>query len=361
MAEKQSPPSAFDRKFAKLQFGFDKRLKFYQQLAALTRTGMPKTDALRMMYIVASREGTKKKEALAVVTADIISGMENGDGFGSAIRPWVPIDDVMVLEAIENSDDFPKFVEEYCDMLVGKSKIMATIKGGLTYPVVLLTAIYGLMYYFGAEVTPKIEPLLSIDQWTGPAGFLAFLNRFANELAVPITITIISVVTVIMLSLKRWVKYGRTQADKLPIYSTYRMYTGISFMTSVAALIQGGMPVINAVEKILPMSPPYVKYRLKMVYQHMLNGENFGAALYRTGTGWPDPELNLSLKIFAETADLSQQLSRLAKDSLKTSQGKIETSMNTIKSLTMVGVFGVILGIVGGMYGLQDLIAQKLQ
>ena len=132
-------------------------------------------------------------------------------------------------------------------------------------------------------------------------------------------------------------------------------------MTSVAALIQGGMPVIGAVEKILPLSPPYVKYRLKMVYRHMLNGENFGAALYRTGTGWPDQELNLSLKIFAETADLSQQLSRLAKDSLITSQQKIEASMAIMKSVTMCIVFAVILGIVGGMYGLQDLIAQKLQ
>jgi len=357
----KSGPNAFEKKFAKMQFGFSKRLKFYQQLAALTRTGMPKTDALNMIYIVASREGTKKNEAQAVVTADIIAGMNNGEGFGQSIRPWVPIDDVMVLEAIENSDDFPAFVDEYCEMLEGKKKIMSTIKGGLAYPVALLSSIYGLMYYFGAEVTPKIEPLLPIEEWVGPAGFLAFLNRFAEELAVPITLTILGVLVVVSFSLKRWIRYGRTFADKLPIYSTYRMYTGISFMTSVAALIQGGMPVVGAVEKILPMSPPYVKYRLKMVYQHMLNGENFGSALYMTKTGWPDAELNLSLKIFAETSDLSQQLSRLAKDSLKTSQEKIEMSMNTIKSVTMVVVFGVILGIVGGMYGLQDLIAQKLQ
>ena len=361
MAKKKTGPSAFEKRFAKLQFGFEKRLKFYQQLAALTRTGMPKNDALHMIYIVASKEGKKKKEALAVVVADIIAGVENGDGFGQAIRPWVPIDDVMVLEAIENSDNFPKFVDDYCEMLRGKKAIMGTVKGGLAYPIALLTAIYGLMYYFGASVTPKIEPLLPIEEWTGPAAFLAFLNRFANELAAPITLAIIVVITLITLSLKRWVKHGRSYADMLPIYSTYRMYTGISFMTSVSALIQGGMPVIGAVEKILPMSPPYVKHRLKMVHRHMLNGENFGAALYRTGTGWPDPELNLSLKIFAETSDLSQQLQRLAKDSLVTSQQKIETSMSTIKSVTMVVVFGVILGIVGGMYGLQDLISQKLQ
>ena len=353
--------SAFEKKFAKMFFGFDKRLKFYQQMGALTRTGMPKTDALQMIYIVASKEGKKKDETLAVVVADIIAGMVNGEGFGQAIKPWVPIDDVMVLEAIESSDDFPRFIDEYCEMLVGKKKIMSTIKGGLTYPVVLLSAIYGLMFYFGKSVTPKIEPLLAMEYWVGPAAFLAFLNRFAENLAFPITVTTFVTLTLVILSLKRWIRFGRVYADKLPIYSTYRMYTGISFMTSVAALTQGGMPVIGAVEKVMPLSQPYVKYRLKMVYRHMLNGENFGAALYRTGTGWPDQELNLSLKIFAETADLSQQLSRLAKDSLITSQQKIEASMGVLRSVTMCIVFAVILGIVGGMYGLQDLIAQKLQ
>lgn len=353
--------NAIEKAFAKLQFGFDKRLKFYQQIAALTKTGLTKTQALEMTYTVGSREGTKPNEALAVVTRDILSSMKNGNSFGLSIQPWVPIDDVMVLEAIESSDRFGDMVEEYCDMLVQKKKIMSTIKGGLTYPIALLSAVYGLMYYFGAEVTPKIEPLLAIEEWTGAAGFLAFLNRFANELAGPITIAIASVIFVIIISLKRWVKYGRSFADRLPIYSTYRMYTGISFMTSMAALIQGGMPVSTAVEKILPMAPPYVKYRLDIVYQHMLNGENFGSALYRSGTGWPDQEMNLSLKIFAETSDLSAQLSRLAKDWLKNSQDSIESSMSTMRSVTMVVVFGVILGIVGGMYGLQDLIAQKLQ
>lgn len=354
-------PTKFEKKFAKLQFGFEKRLKFYQQIAALTRTGMPKTDAIQMTYVVASKEGTKPKEGLAVVTADIIESMKNGEGFGQSIRPWVPIDDVMVLEAIENSDDFPRFVDEYCDMLRQKSSIMSTIKSGLIYPVILLSAIYGLMYYFGAEVTPKIEPLLPIEEWTGSAAFLAFLNWFAANAAIQITAVTIGIIAVIIFSLPRWTGFGRSFADKLPIYSTYRMYTGISFMTSVSSLIQGGMPVVNALEKVMPLSNRYVHRRLKMVYQHMLNGENFGAALYRTGTGWPDPEMNLSIKIFAETQDLSQQLGRLARDWLMNSQKKIEISMNTIRSVTMVLVFGVILGIVGGMYGLQDLIAQKLQ
>ena len=138
------------------------------------------------------------------------------------------------------------------------------------------------------------------------------------------------------------------------------MYTGISFMTSISALIQGGTPVVNAIERIMPLSNRYVKHRLKIVYRHMLNGENFGAALHKSKTGWPDPEMNLSIKIFAETQDLSSQLSRLSKDWLVDSKRKITNSMSLIRSITMIAVFGVILGIVGGMYGLQDLIAQKL-
>lgn len=353
--------SGFEKFFAGLQFGFGKRLDLYRQISALAKTGMSKTDAVSMSYKVASREGEKPKEALAVVLGDLILSMKNGDSFGTALSKWAPIDDVMVIEAIEESPDFSFYLDRYCEMMVKKAKIRSTIIGGLIYPIALLGAIYGLMYYFGQEVTPKIEPLLPIEQWTGAASFLAFLNWFAEELAVPIVIGTVTFFTVLAISLPRWAGFGRKFADKLPLYSTYRMYTGISFMTSISSLIQGGMPVVNAVEKVLPRSNRYTKSRIRKAYINMLNGDNFGAALHRTKTGWPDPEMNLSIKIFAETQDLSEQLGRLSEEWLNSSQKKIETSMGSIKTLVMVAVFGVVLGIVGGMYGLQDLIAQKLQ
>jgi type II secretory pathway component PulF len=92
----------------------------------------------------------------------------------------------------------------------------------------------------------------------------------------------------------------------------------------------------------------------------MLNGLNFGAALHTSGTGWPDPTLNLSIKIFAETHDLSAQLQRISEDWLERGRVKIDRSIALIRTVVLLVVFGVIMGIVGGMYALQDQIATSM-
>lgn len=350
----------FERRFAKIQFGTEKRLALYQQLAALLRTGVSKTDALQMAWKVASEEGRKPKEATALILRDILDGMKNGLTFGDAVRRWVPSEDAMILEATESSDDFPGYLGRYCEVIRKRRAIFSTIVGGLTYPAALLSAVYGIAFYFGSQVIPKIEGLLPTEEWAGAARFLLLLGEFADRVAIPALAVLISIMVLIAVLLPRWAGAGRSVADRLPVFSLYRMYTGISFLISISSLVQGGLSVMNAVERVRPMATPYVRFRLNRVRTGMLNGLNFGAALHASGTGWPDPVMNLSIKVFADTHDLSAQLHRISEEWMDRGRAKIEKSIGLIKSLVLLIVFGVILGIVGGMYSLQDQIASSL-
>ena len=349
-----------ERHFARVQFRTGDRLALYQQLAALLRTGVSKTDALQMAWKVASEEGRRPKEATALVLRDVLDGMRNGLSFGDAMRRWVPAEDAMILEATESSDDFPGYLDRYCEVIRKRRQILGTIIGGLLYPAALISAVYGIAYYFGSEVVPKIEGLLPTDQWSGAARFLLLLGDFADRLAIPALVLLLVLVGGVILLLPRWAGAGRPVADRLPIFSLYRMYTGISFLISVSSLVQGGLSVLNAVERVRPLATPYVRFRLNRVRTGMLNGLNFGAALHASGTGWPDPKMNLSIKVFADTHDLSAQLHRISEDWMERGRVRIERSIGLIRSVVLLIVFGVVLGIIGGMYALQDQIAASL-
>lgn len=351
----------FERFIAKIQFGYKARMAFYQQIIALNRAGMAKTDAIEMAWQVASQEGRKPREGLALVLTDVLESMRNGMTMGKAIQPWVPGEDTMVLEAIENSDDFAGNLQEYCEMAEKKKKIRGTILGGLVYPVMLIGAIYGMMIYFGKSIVPQIGQVLPVETWTGAGAFLAFMSEFANNYALKVTLGIIAFFAVVIFSLPRWSAFGRIFADKLPLYSTYRMYTGISFLMSMSSLLKGGMPAMDALDRLRPYTNPYVKYRLNLLRRHMLNGHNFGAALYRSGTGWPDTKMNLSIKIFAETQDLSRQMSNLAKSWIDQAQSNVEKSMAVLQNVALICVFGGVIAIVAGMYSIQGQIAQNTQ
>jgi type II secretory pathway component PulF len=350
----------FERRFAKLQFRTNERLALYQQLAALLRTGVSKTDALQMTWKVASEEGRRPKEATALVLRDILDGMRNGLTFGDAMRRWVPAEDAMILEATESSDDFPGYLERYCKVIRKRREILGIIVGGLIYPITLISAVYGISYYFGTEVVPKIEGLLPTEKWAGPAKFLLYMKYFAESVAIPAALFVLMIGMIVFALLPRWAGYGRPVADRFPVFSLYRMYTGVSFLISISSLVQGGLSVLNAVERVRPLATPYVRFRLNKVRTGMLNGLNFGAALNASGTGWPDPKMNLSIKVFADTHDLSAQLHRISEDWMERGKERIERSIGLIKTVVLILVFVVILGLVGGMYFLQDQIAASL-
>lgn len=352
-------PSALELKFAKYQFGYRERVELYQQLSSLVATGMSKPDAIQQSWDVASLEGKKPKELKALVIYDIRRSMLNGKSLAEALRPWVPDDDVMIFEAIENTEDFSGALNDYLEMTEKKRAIRNTIIGGMIYPAILLAMIYFIMSYFGSVVVPTISQTLPTEKWTGSALFLAFMSDFADSYAIPVLMGILAGGAAIVASLSRWHGWGRVVADKFPIYSTYRMYTGISFLLSMASLIQSGMHATDALNRLHPSASPYVKSRILKVRNQMLNGANFGAALYRAKTGWPDTRMNLNIKIFAETQDLSKQLTKLSKGWVTQSHVSVQKSMAVLRTVAMLAVFAIILGIVAGIYSLQDQIATQ--
>lgn len=351
----------FNDFFAKAQFGFQQRIVFYQEFAALLRSGMSKPEAVQLLALVASDEGRKKGEAMAIVLNHVIRDLQNGRSFGEAIARWVPPDDRMVLEASENSDDFPAQLDQFCWTLRQKRKVVGTIIGGLAYPVFLFSMIFGLLVYFGTVIVPQIAQLLPVEQWTGLAKFLAFLGTFAENYALGSAAVTVLILVLVSFSLPRWTGIVRRFADHLPIYRLYRVYTGISFIMSMSSLMRGGTAPIVAIDRVLPLSTPYVRERLVLVRRGMLNGQDFGEALHRFGNTWPDYRMNLSIKIFSRTQDLSTRLSDLARDWLLLNQDRMEQRMAAIRNLALVLVFGVIMAVVGGMYSLQAQIAAAVQ
>jgi type II secretory pathway component PulF len=132
-------------------------------------------------------------------------------------------------------------------------------------------------------------------------------------------------------------------------------------MLSVSSLMRGGTAPIVAVERVLPLSTPYVRERLIKIRLGMLNGLDFGEALHKFGRSWPDYKMNLSIKIFSRTQDLSSSLANLSQDWLRLNQEKMEQRMAAIRNLALVLVFAVIMAVVGGMYSLQSQIAEAVQ
>lgn len=237
--------------------------------------------------------------------------------------------------------------------------MLGKVVGGMAYPSVLLLGAYSLVIYFGKSVMPQLNEILPMEQWTGPAAGLRAMAIFADNYVMPVTIFLIVSIVSLILSLPRWSVGGRSFADKLPLYSIYRAYTGVNFLVAMAALTNGGVKVVDSINNIIPRSSPYVKKRLLMTRHGLLSGKNLGQALYDTRTDWPDPGINLNLKVFAQTQDLSASMDRIARDSLTQTEKKMDRSLAAMKFFAMMTVFFVLVTVMAGIFGLQSQLGQQ--
>ena len=186
------------------------------------------------------------------------------------------------------------------------------------------------------------------------AGFLRDAGKIANDWAAVVGILATAGLVLITLALPRWKGFGRNLADRLPVFAIYRLHTGIYFLRSMAALMSVGISATEAIDRIRPSASPYVGHRIDIVRFHLLNGHDLGSALDKSGTGWPDPDLNLSLGIFSQTPNFPSQLSALADEWLESARDRAEQRAGILRMLALLAIFGVISGVALALYDIQS-------
>lgn len=353
-------PDLFMRRLARLRLTASVREALYREMAALMRTGLSRMQVCTLLLKVKSKEGKDRLNPVGVMMADVRLRLQNGAMLAEAMRDWIPPDDVMIFEAGENSDEFADQLEEYCDVMKARGAMRRAVFGGLAYPVVLVAVLFLVLKMFAGRLFPQIASILPPEQWTGAGRWLANLGWFAQNWIDWLALFLVLSLAFILWLLPRWTRGGRKIADRFPIFSTYRMVTGISFLLSLSGLLRGGMPVVRALERIRQYASPYVRHRVGLVHQRMLNGYGLGTAISDTNTGWPDPEINMSIKVFGESQDVSLHLSRLSRDWMNMTVGKIDRQMAVLKALLILLVFILIIIIVAGMFDIQHQIANRI-
>lgn len=352
--------SIADRISAKLQFGAGKRAKFYEQLISLMKSKVARLDAIKMIHHIETLEGTKPTNGSAVALMDIIRRIEDGDSFGDAISRWVPRNEAMVLRAIEHSRNFPESLAVYLDLEQRRRAMLASVRGGLIQPIFSLAVGLGVVVYMGGSVMPIMSDLLPMENWSGMAYMLALLSYFAQGMALPLVIGLIVLAVVIKLSFPRWAGWGRRTADKFPFYSMYRRLAGIDFLVALSSLTSGGMRMVDAIEQLIESSTPYVRRRLQLTMRRLLEGEKIGSALHGTRMGFPDPDINLQLKILEETQDITAAMGKIADETLTQASKRINTTMKTI-SIVSMGLVTLIISIISfGIVALNSQISETV-
>lgn len=132
------------------------KIVFTRQLATLIGAGLPLSQSMRTVL-----DQTENKRLKAVVE-DIITSIEGGKSLSSSFAKHPEVFDKVFLALItagEASGTLDDSLRRIASQQEKDAKTMSKIKGALTYPIIVLVVIFGVMAFMLLTVVPQVEKL----------------------------------------------------------------------------------------------------------------------------------------------------------------------------------------------------------
>ncbi len=342
-----------------LQFSNKTRLKLYRKIASLMKNRFSLMDALDMLHDGASNGGKNPSEPLAIAIASWGRSLNNGMTFSDALKGWAPDRERLML-SVGDVSDLESALMNLIKVTEGSTKMIRPIVGAITYPAFLVMMSVLIIYAIGVYMVPPMIDAAPTVVWRGMARDLVDLSAWIKDnwlvafASLPITMA------VIYFTIGIWTGKVRAFFDNIPPWSLYKVFTGISWLLALSALVKGGTPVSTALRALRRDASRYLKERIDKTLVYVNNGDNLGQALAKTGLDFPDREIIGDLKIYSELDNFEEALDKLANDWLEESVYMIEEKAGVLNMAALLSIGGVIAWAVMGTFEMQDQITNSM-
>ena len=353
--------SKIEEYYAKLviQFSNKTRLKLYRKIASLMKNRFSLMDALEMLHDGASNGGKNPGEPLAIAIAAWGRALNNGMTFSDALKGWAPDRERLML-SVGDVSDLESALLNLIKVTEGSTKMIRPIIGAISYPAFLMMMAILIIYAIGVYMVPPMIDAAPTVIWRGMARDLVDLSAWIKDNWLIAFSSLPIVMIVIYATIGIWTGPIRVFFDKLPPWSLYKVFTGISWLLALSALVKGGTPVSTALRALRRDASKYLKERIDRTLIYVNNGDNLGQALAKTKLDFPDEEIIADLKIYSELDNFEEALDNLANEWLEESVYMIEQRASVLNMVALLAISGVIAWAVMGTFDMQDQITSSM-
>lgn len=354
--------SSFNVAWARWQFnsGAAVRRRIWIKLAKLIGNGVKIIDGVQSIRERRQAQYGKTDPAVMALLA-WEKQLKNGKKFSEAIALWVPSQERMLLAAGERSGKLGESMESAAEVMVAQRDIKSAIIGGLAYPALLVVAGFGMLFMFGYKLIPAFSQVVSDDKWKGMAAIVVSISHWVQSwLWLPGMMFLLSIGALIW-AMPNWVGEARVRFDRYPPFSIYRVVQGSSWIISLAAMVEAGERLEDALKQIVQSASPWLSARTNGILRGLRGGHSLGEAMARTRTGFPDPEIIDDMAIYSQMADLDEALKMISREWIKDSVTAIQTNMKVVFNVGLVAVACLIGFMVTGLISMQMQMGQIMQ
>ena len=332
----------------------DERLEMYRKLAALLKNRFSLMDALERLHQIASRDGKDPSDSKAIAISAWMTQIRNGSTFSESLTGWAPSTELLLL-SVGDVSNLETALQHTVRVVEGMNKMRELVWGAVAYPLFLMSMVILLIWGVAKFMVPPMIEAVPGLVWKGIAATLVDMSNFVDQHPILLFSILPVIVIAVLITFPYWKGAGRAKADKIPPWSIYRTFIGVSWLLALSALVRAGMPVSRAVRALMGNeATPYLRHRLNRTLLYINNGDNLGEALYHTHLGFPDEEVVGDLRIYAELDTFQEALENLANGWLESSIRDIDKKAALLNGVAILMIAAVIGWVVWGTFEMQN-------
>ncbi|TCT10728.1 type II secretory pathway component PulF [Tepidamorphus gemmatus] len=316
------------------------RADFYELLAGFTADGIPTYDALTEI----DQQYRRFRSPMAPVTGRLLRRMRGGEGparsCGAALQGLVPVVEALAVSSGEDAGDIPQGLRRAAAVARVNQEIVQTIRSELSYPLLLLVLLAGLLLVISFYVVPAMTEVIGEERWPTSARLAASFARAAPWLVLAGTLLLAGGTVLFLMLRSRWTGRFRDLLDRFVFpWTMHRRVTAAMLLASLASLLRIGVPFSHALERLAAASGAWERVHIQRVRARLRRGEREGAAL--AGPLFDD-ELRWQIQLYGRMSRFSEALDAFSERSLSHTRARIRSGFATIRIGLLIAVAGII-------------------
>jgi type IV pilus assembly protein PilC len=327
--------------------GVKQLTQFARQLSTLQDAGLPILRSLRILE-EQQKSGTFKR-VIGYVADDIEGGSTLSEALGKFPKAFNKLF-VNMVAAGEVGGVLDVILARLADFMEKAQRLKAKIKGAMVYPVVVMTAAFGIVLGLMLGVIPKFSAVLQ-DMAGGDlpvltTSLIAISNWIAYKYGWAVMI-IVPIVIVFTLRLIRQFLIGRYILDvvnlHLPVVGKIVYKTVVARWTrTLGTLISAGVPILEAINITAETSGNEVYAgMLRKVHNAIRQGDTFANPLRISKTA--DGLVVNMIDVGEETGDMDKMLLKIAGNFDEEVDVLVGSLMSLLEPI-MIIVLGTVVG-----------------
>jgi general secretion pathway protein F len=322
-----------------------------RQLASLVKANIPLVDALTAL--IDQTENEKFKVILSTVRQDVNEGSSLAKALAKHPKVFSSVY-VNMIEAGETSGTLPLVLLRLADFQESQVRLKNTITSAMMYPALMMIVAFLLLIGIFVFVIPKMVGIFASMNKPMPLQtqiLLAISNFIVSYWWLLLILSIFS----IMLFLKYIkTKNGKRRYDAFlitaPIIGPLMRMVAVSrFASTMATLLNGGVPIITAMNivKNVVSNTLFVE-AIDNAKENITEGQSIALPLKKSGQ-FPPLVIHM-IAIGEKTGELPQMLENVSKTYEEQLATKIEGLTSLIEPLMIVFMGAIVGGIVAAIF-----------